>query len=236
MREDERGFDRKVWGKVFDKGTLMAIYKLFNKGIFDRLKGEIAGGKEARVFLAINDHPLAVKIYRVTAVAFETIWAYLRGDPRYQNVSKNRRSVIELWVRKEYANLTRLYSAGVDVPRPYAFQNNILVMEYIGPEGGGGAPMLKNLSRPDRTPELFNSIMEDVRKMYTIAKLVHADLSEYNILMHEGRHVIIDVGQSVDIKHPSSGKFLRRDIENIVRFFKVDRDVSELERWVKSHG
>ena len=237
MRKDGKyGFDDKVWGDVFDRATLMAVHKLFNKGIIEKIQGELSSGKEAKVFLALNDEPLAVKIYRVTSSAFETIWGYLKGDPRYSNISKNRRAVIELWARKEFSNLSRLYSAGVDVPRPYAFQNNIVVMEFIGDEAGGRAPMLKHLGRPDRTPELFSRIIGDVRKAYQIAKLVHADLSEYNILMKEGRPVIIDVGQAVDIKHPNAGAFLRRDIENLVKFFKAEQSVSELERWVKKHG
>ena len=69
--------ERKVWGKVFDKETLFALYHLFNRGVFRELGGAVAEGKESRVFIAWNDEPLAVKIYRVDASAFESIWEYI---------------------------------------------------------------------------------------------------------------------------------------------------------------
>ncbi|HDR53697.1 MAG TPA: serine protein kinase RIO [archaeon] len=221
--------DRKVWGKVFDKQTLMVLLRLFNKGIFDRLEGEISGGKEARVFMATNDEPLAVKLYRVEAPAFETIWKYLKGDPRYSNIGKNRRTVIELWVRKEFSNLSRMYAAGVSVPRPYAFHANVLVMGCVG--GENPAPQMKHLKGVQRSEELFDELVSQVERTYQVARLVHADLSEYNVLMEDGRPVLIDVGQAVDIRHPRADEFLRRDLTNLANFFK--RPESEVEALVK---
>jgi len=55
--------------------------------------------------------------------------------------------------------------------------------------------------------------------MFHICKLVHADLSEYNILYHNGHLWIIDVSQSVEHDHPSAFDFLRNDIKNVEEFF-----------------
>jgi RIO kinase 1 len=67
---------------------------------------------------------------------------------------------------------------------------------------------------------LYEELILNVRKMYHTCKLVHADLSEYNILFHEGHLYIIDVSQSVEHDHPSAFDFLRSDIKNIEDFFE----------------
>jgi len=221
--------DRKVWGKVFDRETLFALYSLHNKGIIEDIKGAVAEGKESRIFLATNGEQLALKIYRVDAAAFERIWPYIRGDPRFWNVGKNRRAVIYRWVRKEFGNLKRMFNAGVSVPKPYAFSKNVLVMQFLG--DGAPAPTLKEAGAQDE--ELFWRIVEDVGKMYRIARLVHADLSEYNIVLWENRHYFIDAGQAVDLKHPGADSFLERDIKNLTRFFKLDVPLNEVIKLVK---
>jgi RIO kinase 1 len=58
-----------------------------------------------------------------------------------------------------------------------------------------------------------------VRRMYHDCKLVHADLSEYNLLVHDERLYVIDVSQSVEHDHPSAYDFLRNDIRNVEEFF-----------------
>ncbi len=218
--------ERKVWNKVFDKPTLMTIYHLFNKGIFTEILGEISSGKEAKIFVVLNDEPLVMKVYRVDAAAFENIWPYIKGDPRFRNVPKNRRVVINLWVRKEFRNLKRMYEAGARVPKPVIFMNNVLLMEFIGNEAP--APMLK--TRPPAEPEgFFFKLLENYRKIYQIAELVHGDLSEYNVLNFNEEPVIIDVAQAVDLEHPLAREFLLRDVSNICRYFSRFIDCSESE-------
>ena len=55
--------------------------------------------------------------------------------------------------------------------------------------------------------------------MYKQCKLVHADLSEYNILWHNDKVWFIDVSQSVEPFHPHALEFLYRDCTNVVQFF-----------------
>jgi RIO kinase 1 len=208
--------DRKVLEKVFDKPTLLAIHDLFNRGIFREFGSPVADGKEARVFTASNDETLAVKVYKIEASAFQNMAEYIKGDPRFWSVGMNHRAMVMAWVKKEYGNLKRMTDAGVSVPKPLAFRSNVLVMQFIG--DSVPAPALKD-TKIENPEKLFDDIVEDMRRMYSSAKLVHADLSEYNILLWEGRHYIIDVGQSVDLHHPLSEKYLERDINNVCRFF-----------------
>jgi serine/threonine-protein kinase RIO1 len=54
-----------------------------------------------------------------------------------------------------------------------------------------------------------------MKNMYHKAELVHADLSEYNILWCKGDCWFIDVGQAVEPRHPEAKSFLFRDCTNI---------------------
>jgi RIO kinase 1 len=144
---------------------------------------------------------------------------YITGDPRFAGVKGSRRRLIFTWAQKEYRNLLQAYEAGVRVPKPIAIEKNVLVMEYIGTEDGA-APMMKVADIKD--PEPFcDEVMEQYEGLYLKAGLIHADMSEYNLLLHDGRPYIIDLGQAVDHKHPMSKEFLRRDLANLSKIFKT---------------
>jgi Serine/threonine protein kinase involved in cell cycle control len=206
---------------VFDYWTVMGIYKLMSKGIIARLFGAVASGKEARVYWgkSPSGKDLAVKIFYVQASSFRGgRLKYIAGDPRFEGLRGDFRKLVYAWCLKEYRNLKRAYESGVPVPRPYAAERNILVMEFIG-KNGVPAPLLKEktLSDPARA---FSELKEYIKRLYWRAKLVHADLSEYNVMVDEGdRLVIIDLGSAVLASHPMAREFLRKDVENIYRFF-----------------
>ena len=90
-------------------------------------------------------------------------------------------------------------------------------MEFIGKEGVS-APSLKERwpSNPER---VYKVIVTYLKRLYQKAKLVHGDLSEYNIMMWKGKPVVFDVSQSVSIQHPLADFMLRRDLTNVNRFF-----------------
>jgi RIO kinase 1 len=104
----------------------------------------------------------------------------------------------------------------VRVPRPIAVEKNVLVMEFIG-DKGIPAPRLKDSPHKNLSTTL-RTILRYVKMLYSKGQIVHADLSEYNILMRKGP-VIIDISQAVHIDHPLSKEYLKRDLENIVRYF-----------------
>jgi RIO kinase 1 len=208
----------KVREDVFDEVTLLALYKLVHKKWISVIGGSISTGKEANVFYAERGgRPIAIKIYRIRTANFNTMGEYIRGDRRFSNVKKNKKDLIFAWTRKEYSNLARAKEAGIPVPEPLVWDRNILVMSFIG-EGERPYPHLRNAEIGD--PQgLYDQIIGYIETLYTKAELVHADLSEFNILYGD-KPYLIDMGQSVTRDHPRAHAFLMRDIRNINRFFK----------------
>ncbi len=213
--------DRNVGSEVFDRLTLETLYKLAKMGYINQLQGAISTGKEANVFKGIDDEGnfVAVKIYRVGTSDFKKMQYYIQGDPRFNIRTSNKRQLINTWVTKELRNLTRAQEVGVRVPRPIIAKNNILVMEFIGDEIGNPAQLMRQSKISD--PEyVANKILDYVKILYKDAKLVHGDLSGYNILIEDGEPVIIDISQGVMVDHPISKELLNRDIDNLFGDFK----------------
>lgn len=212
----------KVEENVFDIPTLKILYTLSNKGIIKAMGGAISTGKEANVFYAEGlDREIAIKIYRIASSTFKAMDAYIMKDPRFTNIRNNKRDIIFAWTRKELQNLKRAKSAGVRVPEPVLAEKNILIMEFMG-EKGTSYPLLKNIYlENDEAKNIFDTVVEYMRLLYKKANLVHADLSEYNILIDPKNltPIFIDMGQSVTVEHPNAREFLYRDVQNILRFF-----------------
>ncbi|WP_407392094.1 serine protein kinase RIO [Methanobrevibacter sp.] len=225
--------DRKVGNEIFDKLTLETLYKLANQGYIDILNGAISTGKEANVLTGITDDEkfVAVKIYRIATSDFKKMDYYLKGDPRFNIKTKNKRKIIYSWVTKEFKNLTRLDNAGVTVPKPITSSNNVLLIEFIGDEYGNPAQPVKN--QPPKNPEEFwNKLLVELKLFVNEARLVHGDLSNYNILNKDEKPVIIDVSQSVVLDNPISKELLERDINTLVReYTKLSVETSFEEVW-----
>jgi RIO kinase 1 len=216
---DRMVFNRKTFGEVFDKQTLLLLGKLISNGIIEQVDFTIATGKEANIFRATTSEKklVAIKIFRTATMTFRHIASYIEGDPRFAYGYKNRRDIIEEWAKKEFKNLEILRQAKVRVPAPIKCIHNILLMEYIG-DANKPAPMLKDVVL--RNPQtVFDEIIEFITRMYK-KQVVHADLSPFNILFYRQKPYIIDVGQAVLLEHPSSAEFLKRDIHNILQHFK----------------
>jgi len=227
--------DLSVHDAVFDKRTLMDLYSLASKGAIDALGGSICTGKEANIFKAIvGEKELALKIYRVTTSNFKAMQDYLHGDPRFGSVKGTKKAIVSAWTKKEFRNLTRAEEVGVRVPHPIAMKENILVMELVG-EKDQVAPQLKDVDLEQGEAErVFEKLVEYISVLYHKAGLVHADLSEFNVLYDRGETVIIDMGQSVTLDHPMARKFLERDITNVARYFKKKYGIgSEEEIWAR---
>ena len=215
----------KVRDDVFDEVTLVALYKLVHKKLISVIGGPISTGKEANVFYGEHDgRGIAIKIYRIRTANFKAMTDYLAGDRRFASVRGSRKGIVFAWTKKEYSNLARAHDAGIPVPEPLAFDRNILLMEFLG-HGEVPYPQLRNAEVADYGV-VYRQILGYIERLYQDARLVHADLSEYNILYHE-KPYLIDMGQAVTLDHPRAGAFLIRDIRNINRYFSRYCDVQD---------
>jgi RIO kinase 1 len=218
--------DQKTFKAVFDNFTNVTILKLISKGQLDGLEGPISIGKEANIFSGLaQGEQVAIKIYRMETCDFNRMYDYIRADPRYMNLDRNRRRVILMWAQREYRNLFLARKAGVRVPLPRAVLNNVLVMEYIG-DKDHVAPRLKD-AYPKNPQKFFDTIVTYMQKLHK-AGLVHTDLSQFNILNHNEEPVFIDFSQATTHENPNAKAYLIRDIHNICAFFtKYGLDIDE---------
>lgn len=211
---------KAVIESVLDERTHELLRKLLVNGPLEHITGIISAGKEANVYLAYdqNHKEVAVKIYKIDNNTSKWMRNYIIGDPRFKKVPHNISKIIFLWASKEYKNLKRAHRVGLAVPEPILIKNNVLIMEYIGFESIP-APKLKDIKNPKEIDILFDEILTFIKELYQNARLVHGDLSEFNILYHNQKPVIIDISQAVDIQHPKAEIYLVRDIKNIFNYF-----------------
>ncbi|WP_244284189.1 serine protein kinase RIO [Agromyces badenianii] len=127
------------------------------------------------------------------------------------------------WAYAEFEALTRLTELGASVPYPVQVNGTEVLMEFIG-DGRVAAPRLAQVrAKPDELRELFHQIVEFMR---TLARsgLAHGDLSPYNLLVHDGRMVAIDLPQVVDVvSNPQGFDLLHRDCVNVCDWFTRQR-------------
>ena len=218
MKKSKPKEEFKTWGDVFDQFTQKTVYRLMKQGHFEGLESPVSIGKEANVFSAIRKDGSMVmdKIYRLETCDFNRMFEYIHDDPRYANVKSGKRNVILLWVQREYRNLLKAREANVNVPTPFTFSNNVLVLEFIG-EKGSIAPKLKD-SYPANPSQFLDKIVSNMKRLND-AKLVHADLSAFNILNYNENPVFIDFSQCTSLESSRAQEYLDRDIKNICIFF-----------------
>lgn len=223
--------DLKLRSEVFDTRTLKLLYRFASKGLIEAMGGVLSTGKEGNVFHALgkDGRELAIKIYRISTSDFRKMEDYMLGDPRFSSIKHTQKGIVFAWTQKEFRNLQRAAEAGVRVPEAIEAQDNLLIMEFIGKDGVA-APRLRDI-RIEEPEYIYQTISSYMTKLYHEAKLIHSDLSEFNILIYEGEPIIIDMGQSVLRDHPMAREFLERDVRNIVKYFRklgVDCDEESL--------
>ena len=151
--------------------------------------------------------------------------------------------MVRLWAEKEMRNLKRLNAACHPVPHSHTAQVSRAgdVLRRLG--GWGGGASTEGCSTVSVRHACLLSAVHSYRSALctTVCHLVHADLSEYNLLYHRQQLVVIDVSQAVEHDHPQALAFLRKDIMNVGRYFATDGHVNvmdddELLRFVLADG
>ena len=216
-RSDE---DRKTLDEVFDKSTLLVLFKFISNGYLETIDYPVSTGKEGNVFHGTTPQggSVAVKIYRTNTATFRSFMTYIAGDPRFGNVRPNRRDIVYVWAQKEYKNLQRYLEAGVRVPTPIAWRQNVLIMDFVGHQGSP-APRLKDAPWDD-PQAAYDQLTAQYRLGAEEGGLVHGDFSEFNVLNTGRELVTIDVAQAVLASHPMARELLARDAKNLAAYFR----------------
>ncbi|MBG6069654.1 serine protein kinase RIO [Micromonospora ureilytica] len=206
-------------------------------GAVDIELGILKTGKEADVFLVRRENTdtdrrclMAAKRFRVSEHRmFHRETGYLEGrkvrNSREMRAMANstdygRKVVAEQWARTEFGALSGLYQLGLPVPYPVQVSGQEILMEFVGQEEGIAAPRLADarLTADELTgiwDELVDALVLLAREGFT-----HGDLSPYNLLVHDGQIVIIDLPQIVNVlTNPQGPEYLERDVRNICAFF-----------------
>ncbi|GAB7354689.1 hypothetical protein MBLNU459_g5110t1 [Dothideomycetes sp. NU459] len=232
--------DRATSEQVLDPRTRMILLQLLNRDIVSEINGVLSTGKEANVYHAVSTPagidgadpvPMhrAIKVYKTSILVFKDRDKYVTGEYRFRSGynKSNNRAMVKVWAEKEFRNLRRLRASGIPCPDPVYLRQHVLVMSFLGNKKGYPAPRLRDVrfdtNSDDETVEkwreMYVQLLGYMRVMYQTCRLVHADLSEYNLLYHAGKIWVIDVSQSVEHDHPRSLEFLRMDIKNVTDFF-----------------
>ena len=221
----------KISGKVFDDKTMLTLYYFLSNKKITSLEFPISQGKESVVFYAkkrvekkdskgnaklLREEEIAVKIFKYETASFQKRMEYIEGDKRFK-VQHNLRAMVDLFAKKEFLNLKKCFDAGISVPKPLALRRNVILMRFIG-EKGMPAPLLAQIPKLPEKERYFAEVIDLMKKMYKI-NLVHSDLSEFNIIIWEGRPIVLDVSQAVLSDHPKAGEFLKNDVHNVCSYF-----------------
>lgn len=221
---------KKNFQNVLDRNTLRTLFDLADDKLFQTLHGFIKTGKESNVAVAETEDGewRAVKIYMTEAGNYEAKETYLMNDPRFQSIGNSQPAIIEAWCSKEFKNLKRATRAGIPAPEPHGFQDNVLIMEFIG-QDRHPSPRMIDVEFETIDP-VINILIEHMSTLWNEEAMVHGDLSPFNILWDE-KPYLIDFSQAILTGHPLARDLLYRDLENMEEYVRrqYDHDIEATE-------
>lgn len=197
----------------------LAINAFVKAGVVEAFGKPLGVGKEADVYdgLTPTGERIAIKFHRLGRISFRQTIKKRSYTSGYTHWLFRSRMAAE----REFEALKLVFSKGVAVPKPISQNRHAIAMGAID-----GEELAKWMEIPD-SEKVLREILSNIRKAYLMAGIIHADLSEYNIILKPDLHIlIIDWPQYVTKDHPNAKQLLTRDIENIIRFFKRKRMLS----------
>jgi len=194
----------------------LAINSLVKANVLEAFGKPLGVGKEADVYDALTPAgtQVAVKFHRLGRTSFKQT-KRKRGYVTEYAYTPDWHQQSRIAAKKEYRALKILYPKGVAVPKPIKQNRHVLVMSMIE-----GAELYHYLELP-YPQAVLNEILVNIRKTYRDAHIIHVDLSPYNIILQPNQHIlIIDWPQYVTIEHPNAHQLLKRDLQNVLKYFQ----------------
>jgi len=193
----------------------LAMNTLVKANLIEAFGKPLGVGKESDVYDALSPEGkrVAVKFHRLGRVSF-------RQTRRLRGYVAERRHISWLYqsrlaAEKEFEALKIVYPHGISVPEPIGQNRHVVVMGFIDGVELYRVPQVQNAE------EVLDEILENIKGAYQKAKVIHADLSEFNVVLKPDGHIlIIDWPQFVKTDHPNAEMLLKRDVRNILKFFK----------------
>ncbi|CAM3750148.1 Serine/threonine-protein kinase rio1 [Pseudomonas reidholzensis] len=211
--------------------TPKRIEPLIEDGLVDEVLRPLMSGKEAAVYVVrCGTQVRCAKVYKeANKRSFRQAAEYqegrkVRNSRQARAMAKGskygRKEAEDAWQNAEVAALFRLAGAGVRVPKPFDFQDGVLLMELVVDEDGNAAPRLNDVHlEPEQAREYHAFVIRQIVLMLC-AGLVHGDLSEFNVLLGPDGPVIIDLPQAVDAAANNHAfSMLDRDVANMSGYF-----------------
>ena len=194
----------------------LALKALVDKNIIEKFGKPLGVGKESDVYDALTPDgtQVAVKIHRLGRTSFRDVKRKRGYTTKYTYTPDwHKRSTIA--AKREHKALKLLEPHDIAAPKPIARNRHILVMSMIE-----GAELYRYPTIPN-PKAVLEEILDNIRLAYQKAEMIHADLSSYNIILQPNQHIlIIDWPQYIRADHPNADNLLRRDLENVLKFFK----------------
>lgn len=211
--------------------TPKRLESLLEDGLINEVVRPLMSGKEASVYVVRCGTELrCAKVYKeANRRSFRHASEYQEGrttrntrDARAmaKGSKHGRKEQEDSWQNAEVTALFQLAAAGVRVPKPFDFQDGVLLMELVGDGLGGVAPRLNDVDLEPADAREFHAFMiAEIVKMLC-AGLVHGDLSEFNVLLGPEGPVIIDLPQAVNaVANNHAFSMLERDVGNMAEYF-----------------
>ncbi|NHJ33465.1 MAG: serine/threonine protein phosphatase [Asgard group archaeon] len=196
------GYDVLAFRALSERDTIVAIGR------------ELGKGKESDVFLAFDEERkvLAAKIHRVGRPSFQRsrkLRGYLGTRGHINWLYKSRLSA-----ERELQGLKIANKIKLKAPKAIDGNRHIVIMEFFE----GTELMNIGLKNPLK---IFNGVISEIRKLFVKGKIIHGDLSEYNVIITPKEDfLLIDFPQFESAEHVNAGELLYRDINNICKYFK----------------
>ncbi len=193
----------------------LAVNALVKANVLEAFGKPLGVGKEADVYDALtpDGQQVAVKFHRLGRTSFRQTRRKRGYIAERQHISWLYQS--RLAAQKEFEALKLVHPHGVSVPKPIQQNRHVVVIGMIE-----GSELVDYVQIPE-PQNMLDEVLLNLRKAYLEAEVIHADLSEFNVIVQPDGHVlIIDWPQYVGKDHPNADQLLKRDVRNIVRFFQ----------------